>query len=154
MRLFLLLLLTGWAVPYTYRYEMAACPTGANPGMCIAAQPCSAGVCNGIAPSGPSEGMQLYGVAAYRLTTCAAVGQTLGGVGTLLAYRYDGAEGVWIRNPSLNQAVSASGERCQVFPDFVLPGNQSGRVRFVASGVTVSDGTTLDVLLEGYGVAR
>lgn len=163
MRLFLSLTLllampswAAWTAPYTYRYEMAACPDGANPGMCIAAQACAAGSCSGTAPTtGPNDGMMLYGVVSYRLTICAVSGQTLSGAGTMLAYRYDGAlELPWVPNAGLNQPVTASGSRCTTFPDFLVVGAQPGRVRFVASGVTVSGGATLDVLLDGYGVLR
>lgn len=151
--LFSVITSAAWVAPYTYRYEMVTCPDGSNPGMCIAAQTCSVGSCSGTAPSGPNEGMILFGVVSYRLTICAAAGQTLSGGGTVLAYRYDGAEGLWPPNHYLDQAVpsTASGQRCHTFPDFIVIGGQTGRVRFVASSVTVSGGTTLDVLLEGYG---
>lgn len=153
----LLLALSGlvwaaWVAPYTYRYEMATCPNGANAGMCIAAQTCSAGSCTGTAPTGMNEGMTLYGVVAYRLSVCAASGQTLSGAGTLQAYRYDSAENQWIRNKGLDQTVNASAVQCQTFPDVAVSGGQLGRIRFVASSVTVSGGSTLDVLLEGYAV--
>lgn len=145
------LAVAAWVVPYTYRYEMATCPGNANPGMCTAAQTCSAGSCTGTAPTTQYEGMGLYGVTSYRLTACAASGQTLSGAGTLQAYGFNSAENVWVRNPGLDQSVTASGKQCQAFPDFLV-GIQYGRVRFVSSGVTVSGGSTLDVLLDGYAV--
>lgn len=141
----------AWAFPYTYKYEMATCPSGAVFTQCVAAQACSAGSCTGTAPSTSTEGMLLGGVTGYRLTICAAGGQTLSGAGTMQAYAWNSAEGLWSRDLGLDQNVTASGKQCQTFPDFKV-GLSYDRVRFVASAVTVSGGSGLDVLLEGQQV--
>lgn len=165
----------NWVAPYTYKYEMATCPYNAQAGMCLGPQACTVGTCTGTAPTGSGEGMLLSGVSSYRLRVCAAGAllddagtnpTSLSGAGTLQAYWRDAAEATWIRNPGLDQSVTVSGVACQVFPDFVV-GSQIGRVRYVASGVTVSDAGTygsmndggpgiprLDVLLDGYAATN
>lgn len=144
--------LSAWGFPSRFKYEMAVCPTGSQLA-CIAAQACSAGTCNGTAPSTSLEGMSLSGVSGYRLTVCAASGQTLSGAGSMQSYAWNSAEQLWARDPGLDQNVTASGKQCQTFPDFKT-GLQYDRVRFVASGVTVSGGSTLDALLEAQLVQR
>lgn len=153
------LALAAWVAPYTYKYEMTSCPAGYNAGLCISPQSCSAGTCNGTAPTLQGEGMVLTGAASYRLRTCAentalsdggTTVQTLSGAGTLQAYWYDPAEALWIRNAGLDVSVNGSGQHCQVWQDFIVTAAQRGRIRYVASGVTVSGGSTLDVLLDGY----
>jgi hypothetical protein len=132
----------AFALPSRYSYEWAANST---------AQPCSAGSCTRAAPTLPTEGMSLVGMFGYKLTVCAAAGQTLSGAGSLLAWDYNVDEGVWTRDPLLDLAVTVSGGRCQTWPDFPL-GAGVDRVLFAASGVTVSGGTGLDVLLSGEAV--
>lgn len=126
------------ALPLRYSYEWA---TGGN------AQPCSAGSCTRSAPTLSTEGMSLIAVYGFRLKVCAASGQTLSGAGTLQAYAYDADEGVWTRNKDLDQLVTNT-TRCQTFPDFRTE-LRADRVLFAASGVTVSGGSGLDVLLAG-----
>lgn len=141
----LLVATAAFALPDRYSYEWATSST---------AQACSAGVCTRAAdPTANTEGMNLAGVAGYRLKICAASGQTLTGAGTMKAWTYDADEGVWTRGKDLDQAVTESTKRCQTFPDFVVPVH-SDRVLFAASGVTVSGGAGLDVLLRGELVAR
>lgn len=111
-------------------------------------QPCSAGSCTRADPTLSTEGMNLAGISGYRLKVCAAVGQTLTGAGTMKAWTYDADEGVWTRGKDLDQSVTESTKRCQTFPDFIT-GVRGDRVLFAASGVTVSGGATLDVLLAG-----
>lgn len=140
------------AAPFTYKYEMASCPGWTVANNCIAAQACSAGSCSGTAPSTSTEGMSLGGVGGFRLSICAASGQTLSGTGTMQAYDYVVAEGLWSRDVGLDQTVTATG-RCQTFPDFIV-GGRFDRVRFVSSAVTVSAGTTLDVILDGQAYGK
>jgi len=142
--LVMLVALAAFALPDRYSYEWA---TGGN------AQPCSAGVCTRSDPTLATEGMSLASVSGYRLKICAVSGQTLTGAGTMKAWAYDADEGVWTRAKDLDQAVTESTKRCQSFPDF-LSGTQRDRVLFAASGVTVSGGSGLDVLIAGQLVAR
>ena len=145
----LLALFTG-GLPYTYKYEMSTCPTGAISSNCIAAQTCSGNSCGtGVLPTSTMDGMLLGGVSKYRLTVCAASGQTLSGAGTMQSFTFSTAEGVWDRGNS--DANVTTTQRSQSF-DFVV-GLRFDRVRYVANAVTVSGGATLDVLLEGQNVS-
>lgn len=94
------------------------------------------------APTAASEGMSLGGVRGFRVSVCAQVGQTLSGTGTLLAYWYDSVAALWMRNPALDWSVTATGVRCQVFPDQRVVAASAGRVFYATSALTVSGGTT------------
>lgn len=139
--------------PQRYKWQMATCPAGTGydesyVAQCAAAQVCSAGTCTTAAPATTAtQGMSLLQLKAFRLSICAASGQTLSGAGTMSAYVYQSGEGRWLPDPGLNQTVTAT-TRCQAFPDFQV-GGSFDRVQFVATGVTVSGGLTLDVLLDG-----
>lgn len=104
------------------------------------------------APSAVTDGMFLKDVVGYRLTVCAASGQTLSGAGALRAWYYSYESGVWGRNPTLDQTITVTATscagaacRCQTFPDFEVVANQGGRVLFATDAVTVSGGTTATV---------
>lgn len=113
-------------------------------------QACSAGTCARASdPSTATEGMYLGDISHFRVSICAASGQTLSGAGTLQAWRYDTRNGIWERNNDLDQTVDGSGKRCQAFPDFTVGVHNADRVLFAASGVTVSGGSAVDVRVEG-----
>lgn len=105
------------------------------------------------APSAATEGMLLTRVAGYRVSICAASGQTLSGAGSLQAYYFDPAREVWIRNPTLDRSVTVSGSRCQAFPDATTL-VRFGRVLYATSSVTVSGGTTVTVRIDAYLESR
>jgi hypothetical protein len=110
------------------------------------------------APTLSTEGVSMSQITAFRVSVCATTGNTLSGSGTLKAYLYNPAVGLWMRNPSLDVAVTNSGERCQVFPDFTVTsiavtGSAPYRTLFATSAVTVSGGTTVDVRIDAYGPA-
>jgi len=117
------------------------------------AQTCTTGTCTrSAAPVSNAEGMGLKSVRGYRVSACAATGQTLSGAGTLQAYWCDAISGLCMRNKDLDLSVSASGVQCQVWADF-----QVGQVTqnldsvvFAASSVTVSGGATLTVRIYPY----
>lgn len=92
------------------------------------------------APTLVTEGMSLRDIDGYRPAICADSGQTLSGAGTLTAYVWDVDLALWVKNPTLNLAVTNSAVRCQAFPDVEVR-VPSGRVLYAATGVTVSSGT-------------
>lgn len=143
--------LAGW--PARYYWEMASCPAGSGSN-CVAAQSCSAGSCTGTAPTTSStQGLSTSGLTAFSLAICAVSGQTLSGAGSMQAYVYRYGTGLWARAPALDQPVPAScaSNRCCAFADMAT-GVQTDRVYFMASAVTVSSGSTLDVMLDGQPV--
>lgn len=94
------------------------------------------------------SGMKLNYVVGAWVSLCAASGQTLSGAGSLNAYYYDPGAALWMRDPDLDLAVSVTATscagaacRCQVWPDFAVPGNKPGYVLFATNAVTVSAGT-------------
>ena len=139
--------------PARYRYEVATTPPGCALGSCVAAQACSANVCNASAPSSATDGMGLGGCVGAKLTICAASGQTLSGTGTMFAWLFKatagGGAGLWARH-QLDMAVpaAASGNRCFTFDDIALFTQIGDRLRYTAGSVGVSGGSTLDVMLE------
>lgn len=102
------------------------------------------------APSAASDGMVLGSVIGYRVTVCAEATRTLSGGGNLRAWYYDADSALWMRNPSLDIAVSASSVRCMVAPDVVTQVSTflSDRVLYAADSVTVSAGTTVTVTIK------
>lgn len=106
------------------------------------------------APATATLGMALGGVKSFRLSVCAASGQTLTGAGTLDVWLYDSVDALWKLNTGLELAVDASGVRCQVFPDFPVDVSKDGtRVLPATNSVTVSGGTTVVVRISSclYG---
>jgi hypothetical protein len=97
--------------------------------------------------------MGLHGVTGYRVSVCATSGQTLSGSGYLRAYAYHPEAALWMRNPSLDYTVSASGVRCQVFPDLAVAAQPADwRVLFAADSITVSSGSTVTVRIDGPAI--
>jgi hypothetical protein len=133
--------------PYTYKYHMVTCPAGAQSSQCDSAQTCAAGSCSGSSPTTSTNGMTLGGVRSFRITICAASGNTLSGAGTMQAWGFSNAEGIWVRNSDLDLTVSLS-TRCQRWAD-LLTGVSYDRVDYISNAVTVSGGSTLDVMIEG-----
>lgn len=110
------------------------------------------------APSTSSEGISMSQVTGFKLSVCATTGNTLSGAGSLKAYLYNPVAALWMRNPALDVNVTATGERCQVFPDFTvsapaITGGDPYRALWGTSSVTVSAGTTVDVRIDAYGPA-
>lgn len=109
------------------------------------------------APAAATEGISMLRVQGFRVSVCATNGNTLSGTGSLQAWLYNPAADLWMRNPGLDLQVTASGVRCQVFPDFsvstVAPASGEFRTVFATSAVTVSAGTTVDVRIDAYGNA-
>jgi hypothetical protein len=132
----LLLAAAASATPYTSNFSES--------------QTCTTGTCaRAAAPTTNAEGMSLYMVTGYRLSICAAIGQTLSGAGTMQAYWCDSLSALCMRSPQLDQSVTASGVQCQAFPDFIASfvTYLADSVVFAASGVTVSGGSALTVRL-------
>lgn len=124
---------------------------------------CAQGTCTGTAPVDAGEGLNLQGIAAYRLTVCAPQvnvwadggtqcatyadagcyvdggtqtwAESLKGDGGMQAYYFNLDKGAWTRNPQLDVSVTATA-MCQTFPDFLV-GSQYGRVKYVPSNVWV-----------------
>jgi hypothetical protein len=96
------------------------------------------------APSSTTDGMDLTSVMAYRISLCAASGQTL--TGGALQFWAMGTDSLWGRNPLLDLTVTG-GQRCQVWGDYQVA-VPIGRMLPANSGVTVSGGTTATVRLE------
>jgi hypothetical protein len=117
----------------------------------------------GTAPTAweSSNAFNLMNVDGYRIRVCAPSGQTLSGAGTLQIYTASTVDGAISRNPSIDETVSVTATsctgaacRCQTFPDREQVAQQGGRLWAVPSGVTVSGGTTVTVLIEGFRKVR
>ncbi|MFL5344362.1 MAG: hypothetical protein ACJ8AT_06200 [Hyalangium sp.] len=90
-----------------------------------------------------------YAVRGFFVSVCAASAQTLSGAGLLRAWVYHPDAASWMRNPDLDLSVTASGVRCQAFPDLRTGYLQGRRVLFAADSLTVSGGTTVTVRIDG-----
>lgn len=116
---------------------------------------CTAGTCTDAALStlGVTSGAFLGDMRSFRITVCAASGQTLSGAGTLeigymspLATYTGGAGAVWSLNKGLTLTVTST-LQCETFPDQrVLV--ERGRLYVRANGVTVSGGASLTISIE------
>lgn len=127
--------LTASATAYRYKYET---------------QPCTAGSCSRSSnPSASTDGMALGSARGWRVTVCAASGQTLSGGGTVQIWAMDpdidgNGTALWGRNTALDFTPD-SGVRC-TFRDFKADVRLNGwRVQPVASSVTVSGGASIQV---------
>jgi hypothetical protein len=98
-------------------------------------------------------GISIKDVRGYRVIVAAESGQTLSGAGNLRAYLWDVYEGAWMRNPSLDVAVTTTGARRQVFPDLATQ-VRTGCVMYAADAITVSGGTTVTVRIVASTEAR
>lgn len=108
-------------------------------------------------PTLASEGMDLGNIDGFRVSVCAASGQTLSGGGNLNAYLYNYDTALWQRNPGLDWAISVTATscsgalcRCQVFPDQVVAAALGSRVLYAPNAVTISSGTTVVVRIDGW----
>lgn len=113
------------------------------------------------APTLATEGMPVGGLTGIMVAveTATPATQTLSGAGTLNCYVYDtalnAAAGAWARLPQGDLTVgTASVARLAFQADEVLVGRNGSRILWVATGVTVSAGTTVTVYQLGYDVAR
>ena len=104
-------------------------------------------------PSTTADGMALGGVRSFRITVCAASGQTLSGAGSVQMWLYDPVAALWTRNPGLDQTITVTATscagaacQCQAFPDLVAGNNNMGfRVEPYLNAVTVSGGANVTV---------
>jgi hypothetical protein len=104
------------------------------------------------APTLVTEGMSLTDangnpVRGFMVSVCAASAQTLSGAGYLRAWVYHPDAALWMRNLSLDLAVTAT-VRCQAFPDLRTGYLRDRRVLFATDAVTVSGGTTVTVRID------
>lgn len=100
------------------------------------------------APTSAADGLDLAKVRGYRVTICAASGQTLTG-GALQAWYYEPIQQLWSRASSTLDETVPSGTRCKTFDD-VETLVRFGRVLYATSAVTVSGGTTVTVRIDGW----
>ncbi len=116
------------------------------------AQACTANTCARAAPTLATQGTSIGLAEAYRVTACAASGQTLAGAGSLQAWLYDPIAAQWARNPALDLPLAGiTGVRCAAWPDVLVAVRLARhRVLYAASGVTVSGGAAVDVRIHPY----
>ena len=123
----------------------------------------------GSAPTGVAAAasagtyLNMNQLCGYRLTLCAASGQTLSGAGTIqVYYQTAGASSPsWSRNPQLDETVSLTATscllpdagstscQCQTFGDHPTYGANQGFADFEPNGVTESGGTTVTIIADG-----
>lgn len=94
--------------------------------------------------------LHLTSCTGYQITICASSGQTLSGAGTIDIYYWPDWPGpltltTWPKDPGLVETVTAT-TRCQTFPTHTTTG--LGWIYPAANAVTVSAGTTVNVLVE------
>lgn len=122
-----------------------AAPSTASVTTALSTQALSASAPSGAQVTGA---LDLTGVTGYRLTVCAASGNTLTG-GSLDAYSWIPRLSMWARAPVLDLAITPTAQQCESFGDqetFVA----RGQVYYASDTVTESgSGTTTMVLLEG-----
>lgn len=108
------------------------------------------------APSGATDGQPLKDLKAITVVVEAESTRTLSGAGTLLCYILDPSVHAteWTPLPAMNLTVSGSGNRRMSFPAVDVVGPRNGRVKWVASGVTVSAGTTVTVYQLGHNARK
>lgn len=106
----------------------------------------------------PATALRLSGFTGYRVTLCAATGQTLSGAGSLQVYYWSPSMPVsvlcaaggacnWSRSLVLDETVSVTATscngapcQCQTFGDHRTSGMGEGFIMVVPNGVTVSGG--------------
>lgn len=129
-----------------------ACSTGCPPRYYWETAPLTRTAPSAVPVDGTvGSGMKLTYVTGAWISVCAASGQTLSGAGTLDAYFFDPAAGLWMRNDDLDLSVTvtAATYRCQVWPDFAVSASKAGYVLYATNGITVSGGTTVVVRVSG-----
>lgn len=97
----------------------------------------------GATPSASTDGVELQGMKACRVSLRVADSGTIGG-GTLKPYYYDSNLG-WVQGDSaLNLSVESghATDNVQVWPDLEVSNNLFGRLAYVASSITGTDGGT------------
>jgi hypothetical protein len=115
----------------------AAAATWTNPSGTTAVAVCAQAGVTCDAPTLATQGLSLDNVQGYSVTACAASSQTLSGAGTLTAYVYDDAVGLWSRIPELDLTVGTATIRCITFLG-VWAAAPRGRVAYVPTTVTAS----------------
>lgn len=87
------------------------------------------------------QGMDASGISGFWVSVCAAPGQTITGVISLLAWERDPYSGVWMRAPiwDLPNANGTTGGQCQYVDGFSIP-SPRGRIGYSPSAGTVSSG--------------
>lgn len=112
-------------------------------------------------PTDTTVGLRSDNLMGWRVSVCAASGQTLSGAGTIDVYNYNYTSGLWEFNKGLQMtitvgATSCSGApcRCQVFPDFTALARLGSLILPAANGVTVSGGTTVVVYIQAWQVPQ
>lgn len=101
----------------------------------------------GSAPTAATEGMPLKDLTAVSvvLEVNTPASRTLSGAGSLLCYVYDPLVAGWSRHPTGDLTVTLSGVARQSFDPLDVACPRNARVVWIASGVTVSAGTTVTV---------
>lgn len=100
------------------------------------------------APSAASEGLTFVDVGGWDIWVIAEAAQTLSGAGSLTGYRYDDLAGGWGICPDLTIAIPATvaGNRRACVATNWTVANPRGNIAHIANGITVSGGTTVQVL--------
>jgi hypothetical protein len=114
-----------------------AAATWTNPSGTTAVAVCAQAGVTCDAPTLATQGLSLDNVQGFSVTACAAAAQTLSGAGTLRAYVYDDAVGLWSRLPDLDLTNTTSAVRCVTFAG-IWAAAPRGRVAYVPDTVTAS----------------
>ena len=113
------------------------------------ATPCTGTTCTRTAPTLATEGMGLGLVEAYRITLCAAAGQTLAGAGTLEVRLWDPSATAWARHGTTLEPIA--GQRCVTWDDVPVAARlRTHRVAVIPVGITVSGGADVTVRIHPY----
>ena len=131
MRKILTLILLAPSLAY------AAAATWTNPSGTTAVAVCAQAGVTCDAPTLATQGISLDNVQGFSVTACAASSQTLSGAGTLRAYVYDDAVGLWSRLPDLDLTQSTATVRCVTWAG-IWAAAPRGRVAYVPDTVTAS----------------
>lgn len=127
----------------------------ANPNPFVLSTACVDGVASASAPTLVTQGQEIGGASAVRVSVEADEDKMLGATGTLACFMWHPGTAAWLQVPALNLSVSGNG-RGQVFPDVELPVTVPGfRAIWVPQGVEVDEGGTTDVTVRQHAqVAR
>jgi hypothetical protein len=104
------------------------------------------------APTTVADGFSVSPAVGYYLVLASVGATTLSGAGTLLAYVWDSFIGAWARAPDLDWAVPSgvSGFKYAASPVYQNAAPRKGQIAYIASGVTVSGGTTCNVYILSF----
>lgn len=104
-------------------------------------------------PSASTEGMDLTGIASFRVIVSADSTKTLDGTGNVQFWLYDGTLARWVRSPQLDYAVTPTGVTWANVRDIVSADFEVGvlgdRVVAATSSVGVSSGG-ITVQIQAY----